>query len=86
MRRWNTLTGMITTSSWSLPMPDWPRLASTPMTGHETLPTRICWPVGSALPKSCDRTVSPMMQRDWPRSSAGVKVRPSVRFQSWATK
>jgi hypothetical protein len=48
-----------------------------------TFITRICWPIGGALPNSSRATVAPRITTlAAERSSASVKLRPSVRPQS----
>ena len=71
---------MSTISSWSVPKLDWPLACSRPITSQETLLTRMLRPIGSALPNSSSRTVSPMMQTARPpRTSLSRNWRPAAR-------
>ena len=56
------LSGIRTTSSWSVPIRLWPLVSSSPITVKGTRLMRMVWSTGSAPPKSCFATVAPMRQ------------------------
>src|ERR1700722_228893 len=77
------LNGMITTSSWSWPLGEWPLAASTPITTIGTFLTSTVAPSGSEKsPNKLLITVCPSRHTGVPSSSScSVKPRPASTRQ-----
>ena len=82
-RRRAVETGTTAVSSWSVPKPDWPFGASSPITVKGTFMTRTCWPMTGPSANSSRAVVAPrMITLAADLISASVKLRPSVSAQS----
>ncbi len=86
MRRWKTLSGIMTTSSWSLPMPLCPSRQDADHLAGDVADADGLVDSGRRSEELGAHRFADEADGLPPRSSEARKVRPVRQFQFWATR